>query len=145
MAYLSKQNTSQQKQQQITIGKHNKESLLNDVHNENVLFALANKKPNQKPMMGEQDDFDMEDDEEIEEKATKRRGNPKSAISQQQADELKRQALDKILEEQKKKYYDREKKLQAQNSEIFGQGVVGRYIQYNQRTMMGNRQRPKQF
>jgi hypothetical protein len=55
--------------------------LLNDVHNENVLFALANKKPNQKPMMGEQDDFDMEDDEEIEEKATKRRGNPKSAIS----------------------------------------------------------------
>ena len=44
MAYLSKQNNDQ-KLQQVSIGKHNKESLLNDPHNDNVLYALGHKKP----------------------------------------------------------------------------------------------------
>ena len=75
MAYLSKQN-NQDKQKQVAIGKHNRESLLNDAHNENVLFALAHKKP-QKERTPEKD----QDDEEIIEKSLRRRGPGRSAVS----------------------------------------------------------------
>ena len=33
------------KMKQVSIGKHNRDSLLNDPHNDNVLYALGHKKP----------------------------------------------------------------------------------------------------
>lgn len=65
MAYLQK--TEQEKnQQQIAIGKHNRESLLADPHNDNVLYALAHKKPLHK--------LPGESNENSEEKVVKKRG-----------------------------------------------------------------------
>lgn len=107
----------------MSIGKHNKESLLNDPHNDNVLYALGHKKP--KPLG---DIFEGEEELSADTKPIKKRGPPKNAISQQQADELKRAQLDKLLADQHQKFKDREKKFQTQGSDIFGGGVVGRYI-----------------
>lgn len=81
MAYLQKQNEEQGKQQQIAIGKHNRESLLQDPHNDNVLYALAHKKPNHKDSyVG---DIIEEDNEDSQDKEVKKRGPQRANISQQ--------------------------------------------------------------
>ncbi|CDW88806.1 UNKNOWN [Stylonychia lemnae] len=129
MAYLNKQNEQEkQQQQQIAIGKHNRESLLSDPHNDNVFYALAHKKPIQK--------VQIDNEEESQEKPLKKRGPGRTSVNQQQADEIKRLQLEKLLDDQKKKFQDREKKLQALGAEILGQGTVGRYINQNQRLIM---------
>lgn len=70
MAYLSKQSAEGQQQQQIVIGKHNKDSVMMAATNENVLYALANKKP--EVVLSEQEDFEDEPIEEIELQPKKR-------------------------------------------------------------------------
>ena len=76
------------------------------------------------------DDFDDDDDDDFQRK-------PRTPAQQAAADELKRQQLEKILEEQVKKFKEREKRLQIQdnNEAIHGNGVVGRYVNQNQMRM----------
>ena len=75
MAYLQKQNEELGKQQQVSIGKHNRESLLQDPHNDNVLYALAHKKPNQKEnslMENEDENEEMDSQEALKKKGPSR-------------------------------------------------------------------------
>lgn len=78
------------------IGRHNKESLLNEAHNENAFFALGHKKPKNAPIPAAANEYDSDEFPEGEElvgKKGKRRGF-RSAISQSQYEEKKRQQLD---------------------------------------------------
>ena len=95
---------------------------------EHVFYELSNQKSGQKKHRrpfpnpeGGDEELDEDDEEEYARK---------SCRNQAQADEMKRQQLEKILEEQVKKFKEREKKLAAQNitEAMHGSGVVGRYV-----------------
>eukprot|EP00347_Sterkiella_histriomuscorum_P018475 403345376 len=142
MAYLQKQNPQPNKQQQIQIGRLNKQDqtaalakyLDPNVEGDMVFYELANAKPNYNQRT--YDEFDYDDDDELNpglQPRNKLGRKPKNQADQKVYDEQKRVQLEKILEEQRKKFIDREKKLtNHMNSEVSnGNGVVGRYIFQN--------------
>eukprot|EP00347_Sterkiella_histriomuscorum_P017536 403348963 len=137
MAYLQKQNPQPNKQQQIQIGRLNKQDqtaalakyLDPNVEGDMVFYELANAKPNYNQRT--YDEFDYDDDDELNpglQPRNKLGRKPKNQADQKVYDEQKRVQLEKILEEQRKKFIDREKKLtNHMNSEVSnGNGVVGR-------------------
>ena len=112
MALQTAQTNSTETQE---IGRHNRENLLKQANDDNVLFALQNNKKKASDLMlkGQAespalDDSDEDEDEEMGQLVSgagkKGKWNAKSHISQSQIDEKKRQQLDQILDDIRMKY-----------------------------------------
>ena len=79
--------------------------MLKEACNDNVLFSLAHKKPKSRA--------EEEEEQEVDEKVGRGRGKGR-VVNQQAVDDQKREMLEKLLEDQKRKQRDRDKKLQNQ-------------------------------
>ena len=110
MAYFEKQGESAGGQVQSITGQQSKANIYDLIGDDNVLLSLGNRTPGQSGIG---------------------KKPPKTAISQKQADENKRQQLSKILEEQQKKFKEKEKKLQSANQKNAVHTSAGAVLQGN--------------
>ena len=107
-------------QQGVTteVGRHNKGSIL-EQGDDQMFYALGNKRPKKAGGAGEVDEEeDHEDEGFIDHKLKK--GKLKTMISQSQMEEKKRQELDQILDEQKMKWERKQQQTQNANLDLTG-------------------------